>query len=107
MQKLSSKQTVYINLPKKDYVEQRTEEVIIEEEDTGSVDALQREINTVTLSIKRKEELEIEIPKREASLFKAEELKTELQTEYAVMNTRYEEAYKQYENTRKTKKTGE
>lgn len=31
MQKLSSKQTVYINLPKKDYVEQRTEEVIIEE----------------------------------------------------------------------------
>ena len=32
MQKLSSKQTVYINLPKKDYVEQRTEEVIIEEE---------------------------------------------------------------------------
>ena len=32
MQKLSSKQTVYINLPKKDYVEHRTEEVIIEEE---------------------------------------------------------------------------
>ncbi|MBR3881676.1 MAG: cell division protein FtsL [Clostridia bacterium] len=32
MQKLSSKQTVYINLPKKDYVEQRTEEVIIDEE---------------------------------------------------------------------------
>ena len=32
MQKLSSKQTVYINLPKEDYVEQRTEEVIIEEE---------------------------------------------------------------------------
>ena len=31
MQKLSSKQTVYINLPKEDYVEQRTEEVIIEE----------------------------------------------------------------------------
>lgn len=74
------------------------------EQDTDSVDALQKEINTVTLSIKRKEELEIEIPKREASLFKAEERKTELQTEYAVMNTRYEEAYKQYENTRKNLK---
>jgi len=32
MQKLTKKQTVYINLPKKDYVEHRTEEVIIEEE---------------------------------------------------------------------------
>lgn len=32
MQKLTKKQTVYITLPKKDYVEHRTEEVIIEEE---------------------------------------------------------------------------
>lgn len=32
MQKLTNKQTVYISLPKKDYVEHRTEEVIIEEE---------------------------------------------------------------------------
>ena len=34
MQKLSPKQTVYISLPKEDYVEYRTEEVIIEEEKT-------------------------------------------------------------------------
>jgi len=34
MQKLTSKQTVYISLPKKDYVEPATEEVIIEEEKT-------------------------------------------------------------------------
>ncbi len=32
MQKLTSKQTVYISLPKEDYVEHSTEEVIIEEE---------------------------------------------------------------------------
>lgn len=32
MQKLTAKQTVYISLPKEDYVEHRTEEVIIEEE---------------------------------------------------------------------------
>lgn len=32
MQKLSQKQIVYINLPKKDYVEPKTEEVIIEKE---------------------------------------------------------------------------
>ena len=31
MQKLTNKQTVYINLPKKDYVEHRAEEVSIEE----------------------------------------------------------------------------
>lgn len=31
MQKLSSKQTVYISLPKKDYIEPSSEEVIIEE----------------------------------------------------------------------------
>lgn len=32
MQKLTNKQTVYINLPKKDYIEPKTEKVIIEEE---------------------------------------------------------------------------
>ena len=32
MQKLTNKQTVYINLPKKEHVEPATEEVIIEEE---------------------------------------------------------------------------
>lgn len=32
MQKLNNKQTVYVTLPKKDYVESATEEVIIEEE---------------------------------------------------------------------------
>ena len=31
MQKLTNKQTVYVNLPKKDYVESASEEVIIEE----------------------------------------------------------------------------
>ena len=31
MQKLTSKQTVYINLPKKDYVEPRAEEVVVDE----------------------------------------------------------------------------
>ena len=32
MQKLDSKQTVYITLPKKDYVESASEKVVIEEE---------------------------------------------------------------------------
>ena len=32
MQKLSSKQTIYITLPKKDYVESASEKIIIEEE---------------------------------------------------------------------------
>ena len=32
MQKLTSKQTVYVNLPKKDYVESASEEVVIEQE---------------------------------------------------------------------------
>lgn len=32
MQKLTNKQTVYVTLPKKDYVETSTEEVIVEEE---------------------------------------------------------------------------
>lgn len=34
MQKLSNKQIVYVNLPKKDYVEAATEEVVVEEEKT-------------------------------------------------------------------------
>jgi len=34
MQKLTNKQTVYIGLPKKDYVEPATEEVIIKQEET-------------------------------------------------------------------------
>ncbi len=33
MQKLTNKQTVYVSLPKKDYVESASEEVIIEEEE--------------------------------------------------------------------------
>ncbi len=32
MQKLTNKQTIYVNLPKKDYVESASEEVVIEEE---------------------------------------------------------------------------
>lgn len=33
MQKLTNKQTVYVNLPKKDYVESASEEVVIEKEE--------------------------------------------------------------------------
>ena len=32
MQKLTNKQTIYVNLPKKDYVESASEEVVIEEQ---------------------------------------------------------------------------
>lgn len=46
MQKLSSKQTVYINLPKKDYVEQRTEEVIIEENNNW-IDTIKEKIMNI------------------------------------------------------------
>ena len=35
MQKLNSKQTIYVTLPKKDYIEPATEEVIIEEKENG------------------------------------------------------------------------
>ena len=35
MQKLTTKQTMYVNLPKRDYVEPATEEVIIKEEEPG------------------------------------------------------------------------
>lgn len=35
MQKLNSKQTTYITLPKNDYIEAAAEDVIIEEEETG------------------------------------------------------------------------
>lgn len=70
------------------------------EKEMGRADVLQGEIDAVTFSIKRKEELERELPKREEALIKAEEQKTSLLTEYAVMNTRYEEAYKQHEKIR-------
>ena len=32
MQKLTSKQTVYVNLPKKDYIEPASEEVVVEKD---------------------------------------------------------------------------
>ena len=35
MRKLTNKQTVYINLPKKDYVESPSEKVVIEENEKG------------------------------------------------------------------------
>ena len=35
MQKLNSKQTIYMTLPKSDYIEPAAEEVIIEENQTG------------------------------------------------------------------------
>lgn len=44
MQKLNSKQTIYITLPKNDYIEPASEEVIIEEEETG----IKGIINTIT-----------------------------------------------------------
>ena len=33
MQKLTNKQTVYVNLPKEDYVESASEEVVVQEEE--------------------------------------------------------------------------
>ena len=44
MQKLNSKQTIYITLPKNDYIEPASEEVIIEEKGTG----IKGIINTIT-----------------------------------------------------------
>lgn len=44
MQKLNSKQTIYMTLPKEDYIEAATEEVIIEEEQSG----IKGIINTIT-----------------------------------------------------------
>lgn len=40
MQKINSKQTVYVELPKKDYVEAATEEVVIQDEGTNLIDAV-------------------------------------------------------------------
>ena len=40
MQKLSAKQTSYIQLPKKDYVEAATEQVIIQEEEKNIIDTI-------------------------------------------------------------------
>ena len=34
MQKLTNKQTIYVNLPKKDYIESASEEVIIQEDES-------------------------------------------------------------------------
>lgn len=44
MQKLNSKQTIYITLPKNDYIEPASEEVIIEENEKG----IKGIINTIT-----------------------------------------------------------
>ena len=44
MQKLNSKQTIYITLPKSDYIESATEEMIIDEEPSG----LKGIINAIT-----------------------------------------------------------
>lgn len=46
MQKLSNKQTEYISLPKKDYIEPRTEEVIIEEQ-KGIVDTIIEKVKNI------------------------------------------------------------
>lgn len=47
MQKLSSKQTFYINLPKKDYVEPKTEKVIIEEENTSVLENIIEKVKNI------------------------------------------------------------
>lgn len=47
MQKLSSRQTFYISLPKRDYVEPRTEKVIIEEEKTTMIDTIVEKIKNI------------------------------------------------------------
>ena len=47
MQKLSSKQTFYISLPKKDYVEPRTEKVIINEEEPSAIDNIIEKIKNI------------------------------------------------------------
>ena len=45
MQKLNSKQTIYITLPKTDYIEPAAEEVIIEKEDTGLKGIINKALN--------------------------------------------------------------
>ena len=47
MQKLSSKQTFYINLPKEDYIEPRTEKVIIEEQEEKIVESIFEKIKNI------------------------------------------------------------
>ena len=47
MQKLSSKQTFYISLPKKDFVEPRTEKIIFEEETSNPVESLIEKIKNI------------------------------------------------------------
>lgn len=46
MQKLSNKQTFYISLPKKDFVEARTEKVIIEEQ-TNFLDSIIKKVKNI------------------------------------------------------------
>lgn len=47
MQKLSNRQTLYINLPKKDYVEPRTEKVIIEEIEPTVIESIIEKIKNI------------------------------------------------------------
>lgn len=47
MQRLTNKQTVYISIPKKDYVEHRAEEVIIEEEEKGFFESIVDKIKNI------------------------------------------------------------
>ena len=47
MQKLTNKQTVYIDLPKKDYVEAGAEKVIIEEEQEGILERILNKIQNI------------------------------------------------------------
>lgn len=47
MQKLTNKQTVYVSLPKKDYVEPATEKVIIQPEEKGWMDEVIDKVSSI------------------------------------------------------------
>ena len=47
MQKLSNRQTLYINLPKTDYIEPRTEVVIIEEKEPTILESIMQKIKDI------------------------------------------------------------
>lgn len=47
MQKLNNKQTIYVSLPKKDYIESATEEVKIEEEENWIVSLIKDLLGTI------------------------------------------------------------
>ena len=47
MQKLSNRQTLYINLPKTDYIEPRTEMVIIEEAKPSFIESIIQKIKDI------------------------------------------------------------